>query len=160
MSAGATKPKTPRASVFFENLECHVQNDILITLAGEISQLNHKRFTVAASLLTRALFESCLVYKLKVTKKWGVLIKEYQDQTGRNGGDPGLQEIIKFCAKFDNGVFVERNICKTLSSSSTTQAKVYLDAIVHMKYQEADPITLESIANHLRQIITHILAGN
>lgn len=152
-SPNATRPKTPKASVFFENLECHVQDDKLIKLTTEIRSINHERMTIAASLLTRAIFECALVYKLQKMKRWGELIKA-------EGKDPGLAEIIKFCGNFNNGVFTENNICKALKSHTTTQAKNYLDAITHMKYQEADASTLESVANNLRQLIQYILRGN
>jgi hypothetical protein len=152
-ATGSVRPKAPRASVFFENLECHVQDDKLIKLTLEISKINHTRMTIAASLLTRAIFECALVYKLKKEKKWQGLINA-------EGKDPGLNEIVKFCGNFKNGVFAEQNICRTLQSHTTHQAKNYLDAITHMKYQEADSLTLESVANNLRQVIQHILMGN
>jgi hypothetical protein len=152
-SGGAARPKTPKASVFFENLECHVRDDKLIKLTQEIRDINHDRRPIAASLLTRALFECALVYKLQTMKRWKELIRA-------EGKDPGLAEIIKFCGNFDNGVFVENNICKALKSHTTVQAKNYLDAMTHLKYQEADSRTLESVANNLRQVIQYILAGN
>lgn len=151
--AGGHRPTTPKASVFFENLECHVQDDRLIRLTGEIRGISHVHAPIAASLLTRAIFECALVHKLQKTKRWGELIKE-------EGKDPGLAEIIKFSANFGNGVFAEQNICKTLKSHTTAQAKNYLDAIAHMRYQDADAQTLASVANNLRQVIQHILSGN
>jgi len=149
---GPAKPKPPKASIFFENLECHVQDDNLLKLTAEIKQINHQKMTIAASLLTRALFECALVYKLRSAKKWGELIKA-------EGKDPGLAEMIKYCSVFGNGVFAEQNICKTLQSGTTRDAKNYLDAITHLKYREADPKTLESVANNLRQVIQYILKG-
>lgn len=151
--AGAVKPKTPKASDFFENLECHVQDDRLIKLTNEIRTIDHVRKPIAASLLIRALFECALVYKLQKTQKWKDLIKA-------DGRDPGLNEILKFCAKFENGVFTEQNICKALNSHATHSAKGYLDSMNHLKYQEADPSTLVTVANALRQVIQYILAGH
>lgn len=147
------RPTTLKASLFFENLVCHVQDDKLIKLAREIKDINHTRMPIAASLLLRAIFECALVHKLQHTKKWGELIKA-------EGRDPGLAEIIKFCGNFENGVFTEQNMCKALKSHTTVQAKNYLDAVTHLKYQEADVITLESVANNLRQVIQYILSGN
>lgn len=152
-NGGTKKPRAIKPSIFFENLECHVQDNNLIKLTHEIININHTKRPIAASLLTRALFECALVYKLKATKKWGALIAE-------NGRDPGLDQIIRFCSQFKNGVFTEANICKTLGSQTTTNAKNYLDAMTHLKYQEADSPTLETIANNLRQLIQYILAGN
>lgn len=151
--AGGSRPTTPKASVFFENLECHIQDDRLIKLSQEIKSINHEKMPITASLLTRAIFECALVYKLQKMKRWGELIKS-------EGRDPGLAEIIRFCGSFNNGVFSEQNICKALRSHTTVQAKNYLDAIAHLKYQEADARTLESLANNLRQIIQYILAGH
>lgn len=148
----ANRPTTPKASVFFEHLVCHIQDDRLLKLTGELSKINHERMPIAASLLTRALFECVLVYKLQKMKRWGELIKVEKR-------DPGLAAIIKFCGNISNGIFIEPNMCKTLQSHTTIQSKNYLDAIAHLKYQEADPRMLESVANNLRQIMQHILNG-
>lgn len=145
--------KKLKASIFFENLECHIQDDKLIKLTNEIKGINHTRMPIAASLLTRALFECALVYKVQKEKKWKQLINA-------EGRDPGLAEIIKYVGNFDNGIFAENNICKTLKSHTTTEAKNYLDAMTHLKYQEADSTTLETVANNLRQIIQYILKDN
>lgn len=150
------RPNTPKASVFFENLQCHVTDDRLINLTREIRNINHKDRPIAASLLLRALFECALVYKMQSTKTWATLVAAQKTA----GYDPGLADMIKFCSNFQNGVFAEVNICKALKSHTTHTAKTYLDAITHYKYQEADSTTLESIANNLRQVIGYILAGH
>jgi hypothetical protein len=152
-SPGPSQPKAPKASVFFENLECHVRDDNLIRLTNEIRRINHQYMTISGSLLTRAIFECALVYKIKAAKKWGELIKS-------NGKDPMLSDLIKFASNFSNGVFAENNICKVLQSHTTVQAKNYLDAMTHLKYQNADAATLQSVANNLRQVIQYILSGN
>jgi hypothetical protein len=155
-SGAATQPQTPKASVFFENLQCHVQDDILLKLTKEIREVNHVKMPIAASLLLRALFECALVYRIRKAKKWGELMKKAK-QPGR---DPALSDLISFASVFANGVFTEQNMCKTLSSGTTKSAKSYLDSMTHMKFQEADPPTLVSMANTIRAIIKYILDGN
>ncbi|WP_301759204.1 hypothetical protein [Burkholderia gladioli] len=155
---GQAQPKPPRASIFFENLECHVVDDNLLKLTQEIKTINHVKMTISASLMTRAIFECALVYKIKNSKKWGEILKLAPE--GKSGWDPGLSDLIKFAGNFNNGVFSERNICKVLQSNHTQNAKNYLDAMTHLKYQGADPTTLASIANHLRGTIKYILEGN
>lgn len=155
----ATQPQTPKASVFFENLQCHVQDDILIKLTGELKSVNHTKMPVAASLLLRATFESALVYRIRKAKKWGDLLAQ-QKQGTKPGRDPGLSDLISFASVHANGVFLEQNMCKTLASGTTKNAKSYLDAMTHMKFQEADPPTLASVANNIRAIIQYILNGN
>lgn len=153
---GATQPQTPKASAFFENLQCHVQDDILIKLAVEIKSVNHTKMPVAASLLLRAIFECALVYRIRKAKKWGELMKRGKVP----GRDPSLTDLISFAAVHANGVFAEQNMCKTLASGTTKSAKNYLDAMTHMKFQEADAPTLVSVANNIRAIIKYILDGN
>lgn len=155
----ATQPQTPKASVFFENLQCHVQDDILIKLAGELKAVNHVKMPVAASLLLRALFECALVYRIRRAKKWGDLMAR-QKQGKNPGRDPSLNDLISFASVHANGVFVEQNMCKTLASGTTKAAKSYLDSMTHMKFQEADAATLVSVANNIRAIIKYILDGN
>jgi hypothetical protein len=150
----ATQPQTPRASVFFENLQCHVQDNILIKLAGELKSVNHVKMPVAASLLLRATFEYALVYRIKKVKKWDDVIAK---QSGR---DPRLSDLVSFASIHANGVFVEQNMCRILASGTTKNAKDYLDSMTHMRFQEADPLTLASVANNIRAIIQHILNGN
>lgn len=155
----ATQPQTPKASVFFENLQCHVQDDILIKLSGELKNVNHVKMPVAASLLLRATFECALVYRIRKAKKWGDVMAK-QKQGKQPGRDPGLSDLISFASVHANGVFVEQNMCKTLASGTTKSAKNYLDSMTHMKFQEADPPTLASVANNIRAIIQYILNGN
>jgi hypothetical protein len=155
----ATQPQTPKASVFFENLQCHVQDDILIKLSGELKSINHIKMPVAASLLLRATFECALVYRIRKAKKWGDVMAQ-QKQGKQPGRDPGLGDLITFASVHANGVFVEQNMCKTLASGTTKSAKNYLDSMTHMKFQEADPPTLASVANNIRAVIQYILNGN
>lgn len=155
----ATQPQTPKASVFFENLQCHVQDDILIKLASELRGVNHVKAPIAASLLLRATFEAALVYRIRKAKKWGEVMLRHKQGT-KPGRDPGLNDLITFAADHSTGVFAEQNMCKTLNSGTTKSAKDYLDAMTHLKFQEADPPTLVSVANNIRAIIQYILNGN
>lgn len=114
---------------------------------------------VAASLLLRATFECALVYRIRKAKKWGDVMS-HQKQGKQTGRDPGLGDLITFASVHANGVFEEQNMCKTLASGTTKSAKNYLDSMTHMKFQEADPPTLASVANNIRAIIQYILNGN
>ncbi|KVD74900.1 hypothetical protein WS62_04280 [Burkholderia sp. ABCPW 14] len=155
-NAGAPRPKTQKISIFFEKLECHVTDDNLLALTREIRGINHKITPISASLVLRALFECALVYQIKKAKKWSELLK-LEKQLGR---DPALVSMINFCSNFNNGVFSENKICRVLSAGTTKQAKDYLDSMTHLKYQQADAPTLETIANNIRGVIQYILEGN
>jgi hypothetical protein len=133
-----------------------VVDDNLILLTKEIKRIDHTKLPIAASLMMRALFECALVYKIKQAKKWGELLK----LGTKPGWDPGLGDLINFAKNFGNGVFAENNICRALASHHTQQAKNYLDAMTHIKYQGVDVSALETYANHLRGAIKYILDGN
>lgn len=154
----ATQPQAPKASVFFENMQCHVQDDILLKLTNEIRAVSHTKMPVSASLLLRALFECALVYRIRKAKKWGELMKVKSAKTP--GRDPSLSDLISFASVYSNGVFAEQNMCKALASGTTKTAKNYLDSMTHLKFQEADPPTLVSVANNIRAIIKYILDGH
>ena len=113
-------------------------------------------------MLTRAMLETALIYKVRQAGKMGALMTANRAANPKAppGADPGLEMIIGFCKNFSNGVFAEQNICKALNSSQTKEAKKYLDAMVHRRFQEADPPTLASVANNLRQVFAYILDGN
>jgi hypothetical protein len=152
--ATTTRPQVPKASVFFEHLECHVQDDNLIKIKNEIKLVSYEKMTISATLLTRALFESALVYKVRKQNLWTDLMTQV-----KAGQDPGLALLIRYCAARKNNVFAETRICDVLGSTQTMAAKDYLDSVAHMKYREADATSLLSAANNLRRIIQHILEG-
>lgn len=157
-----TQPRAPKASQFFENLTCKVVNDPLIKLTKELAEINASQRPIAASMLTRAMLETALLYKVRQAGKMPALMTANRAANPKAppGADPGLDMIIGFCKNFSNGVFAEQNICKALNSSQTKEAKKYLDAMVHRRFQEADPPTLASVANNLRQVFAYILDGN
>lgn len=157
----SSQPKTPRASVFFENLECHVNDDNLLALTNEIRSVNHIKRPIAASLLLRSLFECSLRYKIHKEKKFGELIAQLKAKNpqSKRGWDPALNDFITFAENFNNGVFEEKNICKTLASGTTKAAKDYLDAITHVNFVQVDVPTLLSVSNNIRQIVKYILDG-
>lgn len=146
-------PKTPKSSIFFEHLVCHVQDDNLLCIMREIKRIDTAKMTLAATLLTRALLESALSFKVRQNKKWNDLQK-------KSGHEPTLKDLIKYCANSGNGIFAENKICQILGSPTIAHAKDYLDSVVHMKYMQADEMTLLSTANNLRAIIQYILEGH
>ena len=148
-------PLTPRASVFFEKLECNVHDDTLLMLTKEIRQVDHQRMPITASLLLRALFEASLVEAIRrKTGAWAQVVT----QAGK-GKDPGLSLLVSFAGNFANGIFQEQRICHTLVGNTTANAKSYLDLIAHGKWVKADPAMVFTCANNLRKIIEHILSG-
>jgi hypothetical protein len=149
-------PRTPRASAFFEKLVCEVDDDNLIKLAVELTQINHVRMPIAASVLLRATLECALRYKIKTSAKavWQSLVAKKQ------GRDPELGELLSAAANKGNAVFDQVRICDILASQQTRDNKAYLDSVVHNHWRQADAGQLESAANNLRNVVSYILEGN
>lgn len=147
-------PKSAKASIFFEKLVCTVDDDRLIALTKEITQIDHTSFPIAASMLLRALFESSLLYKVKKANK----IKELNKKA--NGKDIGLQALISFCGNGQNQIFTHQRAADALASFEKAGMKDHLDFVVHGLWVEAEPAVVETAARILRPLITHIVQGN
>ena len=156
-SAKPAKPKgtpavvTPKASKFFEKIECKANDDSLIKLCGELRIVDPKVMPIAASMLLRSVFECSLVYQIKKKKHWGDLV------TKKSGKDPTLSELIQFAGIRDNSVFHETRVADMLRSRTALDAKDYLDSVTHGRWTDADSMRLISIGNGIRKVIMAIL---
>lgn len=145
------KVQTPKASKFFEKIECKANDDSLISLCNELKQIDPARMPIAASMLLRSVFECSLVYQIKKKKLWGEFVKS------KAGKDPTLAELMQFGAAKANPVFNETRVADMLSSGTATEAKKYLDIVTHGRWTDADPTKLISIGNGIRKVITAIV---
>lgn len=104
-SSASTQPRAPRSSQYFENLSCKVVDDPLIKLTQELANINPAKRPIAASMLTRAMLETTLIYKVRQAGKMKALMAS--NPRTQPGADPGLDAIVAFCKNFSNGVFSE-----------------------------------------------------
>lgn len=147
-------PQSAKASEFFEKLICMVNDDRLIALTKEITQIRPSDFPIASAMLLRALFESALTYQVKQSGK----TKELNKKSG--GKDIGLQALISFCANKQNQIFSHHRAADALDSLDKSALKNHLDFIVHGRWVEADEIVVKAAARLLRPLIKHIVEGN
>lgn len=152
-SVAPPKPviNTPKASTFFEKIDCKANDDTLIKLCKELRIVNHIEMPVAATMLLRCTLELSLVYQVKKKGKW----KELLDKNA--GKDPTLQQLFNFCALEKNAIFNETRVSNILNNQTARDSKDYLDTVVHGRWVEADSARLHSIANSLRKVITAIV---
>ena len=69
-TAGRSRPKAAKASVFFENLVCSIGDERCIALTNEITKVDVTNMPIAASMLLRGIFESSLEYQIRSRKKY------------------------------------------------------------------------------------------
>ena len=134
---------------FFENINCQVSDQRLIQLCLEIKLISYTRMPMAATMLLRALLESSLAYHLIRIKKWDELI-------GPSGVEPGLQKIISFCIIKEKNVFKNKRARDILNVFNNGFKDIF-DIIVHSRWADANPTTLEQAASMLRPLINYIL---
>lgn len=149
-----TKPKSAKASVFFEKLICSVDDDRLIELTKEIKNIDPVDFPIASTMLLRALFESALTYQVRKAGKQ----KEMNKKAG--GRDITLQMLMNFCANENNNIFTHKRAADALASFDKVGMKDHLDFIVHGRWAEADSAVVVTAGRLLRPLIKHIVEGN
>lgn len=150
-TGGSPAIKTPKASSFFEKIECKANDDSLIHLCKELKIVDHNAMPIAATVLLRSTLETALVYQVKKKGKWPSLIST------NSGRDVTLSQLFKFCANEKNQAFNESRVSSILNNQTARDAKDYLDVVVHGRWMDADPARLHSIANSLRKVITAIV---
>lgn len=150
----SASPKSAKKSEFFEKLVCTVDDDRLLALTDEITQIRPATYPIASGMLLRALFESALSYKVKAVGKQKELNRK------ANGKDVGLRELITFCANEQNKIFSYKRARDALSSFEKAGMKDHLDFIVHGRWVEADESLVKTAAKMMRPLITHIIEGN
>jgi hypothetical protein len=149
-----TKPKSAKASVFFEKLVCSVDDDRLIDLTKEIKNIDPIDFPIASTMLLRALFESALTYQVRQAGKQKEMNKK------ANGRDISLQMLMNFCANENNNIFTHKRAADALVSFDKVGMKDHLDFIVHGRWAEADSAVVVTAGRLLRPLIKHIVEGN
>lgn len=142
---------SPRTAMFFENLKCSIQDDRCVKLTREIRTIKHYQTPIAATMLTRAILESALVYQLKKRKRWDELV------VACKGFEPGLDKIIGFCIQKGKDMFSVKRARDVLIAFSGSGYKTVFDMVVHGDWADADTKTLEQSAALLRRFISYIL---
>jgi len=152
---GRTKLKGKSAS-FFESLECPVKDDQLRQLTKEISTINHAEFPTAATFLLRALIERSLDYAITKAGLDKQLHKEWHTKRKQHTTDPGLDFIMAFAISHAPNIF-RGAVAKVLSHWQGT--KKFSDMVIHGKWVNAHPTTLEEVAGFVRPLVQKILNG-
>ncbi len=167
----------PKVAKFFEDLECHVDDDVLKTYAREIRVVDYKGMPTAAAFLMRGLVEHMLKWLIRskelnsdlkafLHKKGGVkklkskcpeCSKAITVEAPQYVRDPGLSDLIEYCSQnaaklFDEPVSMKRNL-----DNWKFQSKDYVDIVIHGHFIIASKEKLIDAAKNLRPFSKAIL---
>ncbi|MHB1682964.1 MAG: hypothetical protein ACYCYO_09115 [Bacilli bacterium] len=147
------KSNPPKLPKFFEQNECGVEDERLIRVVREIKSINYRAMPISATFLVRALLESTLEYQLRLKGKWTELV-----DMQNNRKSPGLSDMIYYCLKKENSVFDQDRMRSVLQNFVDRGFKEQLDLVIHGKWTQQDPHSLEQISAAIRAFITEIIA--
>ncbi len=144
------KPKQKSIPKYFENLTCSINDHKLLKLSDEISKLKIENYSIAASMLTRALIELSLTYRIKKKNLWNEFKNAYK-------GQHSLSDIISFSITNAKLLFNDPNIAKPIGYLQGKNGyRSYLNDIVHTKLIPT-PGQIETIAADTKELIQAIL---
>ena len=144
---------------FFENLQCSLKDNQLLLVVNEISDINYKKYRLAATFLVRALIERILNHCIdKYTLRKQLLKEFHAKHKGCKGMEPGLEFVVDFCISNHDLMFNVNNVKKILRKWKGD--KDLLDIIIHGRWANPSITNLEHFASLIRPTIEHVLAGN
>ena len=148
-----------RPEKYFEKLRCSIPDQRLSKLTTELSEISKRgrvdAFPAAAIMLSRALIESCLLYKIEEKNLTNSL------KSGCYRGRCGLDEVISFSIANANQLFVDPAIANPLRYLQGNGGhRNFMNDVVHGNYVDPTPAALEAIAGDVRELIKAILSGN
>lgn len=146
-----SKPK-PRATKFFENLDCQVKDDHLIKLSDEIRRISYTAYPTAAAFLARALMERTLLWCVEQKKLKGEFMKKH-------GAKYGFKDLIKFCTSRADDIFNEPSAARRVLKHWTDSHKTYCDLVIHGNWIMVDKNVLELLSKHSYYFIRKVLNG-
>lgn len=151
--AAATQPPTPAGQIFrpdrfFESLTCRVRDHSIAAVATEIKKINPEQYAISATYLLRTLVELCLGRLIKASGR---------SVSGKQ--DPSLTEMVNFALN-NRDIFPSPRMADVVEAARGQKCFDYLNIVTHQKWMNADPDTVKSVANQLRNFIQHIVQAD
>jgi hypothetical protein len=124
-----------------------VTDHSIAAVVGEIKKVSPETYAISATYLLRTLIELCL---RRIIDASGKSIPGKQD--------PTLTEMVNFVLN-NRDIFPSTRRADVIASAKSQKAFDYLNIVVHQKWMDADPTTVKSVANQLRNFIRHVVQG-
>jgi hypothetical protein len=136
-----------RPDKFFESLACGIRDNSIAAVVTEIKKISPDQHPISGTYLLRTLVELCL--------------RKLIDASGRTmpgKQDPSLTDLVNFALN-NRDIFPLKRMGDVVASAKAQGSFEYLNIVAHQKWMNADPATLKSTANQLRNFIQHIVQG-
>jgi transposase-like protein len=136
-----------RPDRFFENLTCRVSDNAIAAVVTEIKKINADQYPISATYLLRVLIELCLRR---------LIANSGRSVSGKM--DPSLTDLVNFSLN-NPDVFPSPRMRDVIAAAKAQKCFEYLNIVNHQKWMNADPTTVRSVANQLRNFIQHVVQG-
>jgi hypothetical protein len=134
-----------RPDRFFESLACRIDSNQIASVVFEIKKINPDLYPISGTYLLRTLIELCL---RRIIQTAGLTLP--------GGRDPTLTDHVRFVLQ-NRAVFPNKRMADVIDSANKQQVFEYLNIVAHQQWMDADPTTLKSTANALRNFIQFVL---
>lgn len=151
-ASNKVKGKGKKPVVYFSDLKCTISNQRLTRLTNELAYINMTQFPAAATMLTRSLLESALIYQIEK--------KNLKNEYAEYGGRDGLKKILNFSIHIKNKLFKDPKSANGLEYLETSKYKDFMDDIVHNKWIDPTPEDIAVIAGKIRELLRAILTDS
>lgn len=153
---------------YFEDLKCTLENQRLKRLTTELVELSKKnrmeKFPAAGVMLTRSLFESCLLHLVEDHGKMGEYHKSlvFEKEGKIYVAKEGLNNLLSFVQKNVKDLFDKKNVKhanKALEQVKSNHLDTF-NSIVHDTWIDPSAFMIKGIAGDIRELLRAILNGN
>ena len=163
--------KAERHPAYFKKLRVseNLSDTKLEHIVSEIEEIQVKKFPLSTLLLTRALIENSLIYRLRDKNMWDKFmeyLKKYPSKGGTIKDRTGiftLDDTIKYCINNINYLFSDvRDATLAKKALTTLQDKnsgirKYLNDMVHESFETPSADHVQLIADDIRMLLEKIL---
>jgi len=144
---------------FFESLydNINVEDQRLKRLAKELSTNDMDERPISGILLTRAIIESALLFRIKRHRLVGDLKKYLKEKNNRDIDSADLSDLLSFCISRVDKLFQETRGAKEALERIQSDYRKKMNSIVHGDWIDPTASLIEEIAGATRKLLTTIL---
>jgi len=144
---------------FFESLydNINVEDQRLKRLAKELSTNDMDERPISGILLTRAIIESALLFRIKRHRLVGDLKKYLKEKNNRDIDSADLSDLLSFCISRVDKLFQETRGAQEALQRIQSDYRKKMNSIVHGDWIDPTASLIEEIAGATRKLLTTIL---
>ena len=151
--------KQGKSAIYFENLKCSVDDQRLRKITEELVYISKSnkidRFTISGTMLTRALIESAILFRINQKSLTDDLKKQHE---GIN--DINIKELLAFAINNSQKLFSDFKNAKRVLEKIQGEHRDYLNSIIHGGWLDPKSDEIAKIASTTRELLRTILTDS